>query len=214
MLFYMKTGWTITSIVVPALAGVGFNMVGYTPPEFFYAKLCFIAASGILGVMSVFWVSFTQRKVIYRLVVMLVLMLVIVGGLSWSLSWIGKREIINRTGKEHYPQTWRETEGLHFGDCIGTWDIETIKKEFECDLKCGKNIIPSKCIVTADTGADVALEKYHSRNQLDCIYLGKRDGDTIEGTYFCGIPQGAILKETKLPSAGSHVWRVNIGATH
>src|ERR1051325_4797425 len=88
----IKTAWTIASVAVPLLVGVGFSVLSMTPPDFDIARWCFLIAAVLLAIMSTVWATKTAAPFHVRGGVCVVLGLLIAVCLPEGLRWISRRE--------------------------------------------------------------------------------------------------------------------------
>jgi hypothetical protein len=84
--------WTIVGILVPVLVGAGLTFIGYVPPEFGYARACFIGAACLLLSMQLYWAATTTHGLSARMMVSLPILLLIGVGLPEALQWVEQRQ--------------------------------------------------------------------------------------------------------------------------
>jgi len=88
----MATAWVVVTVVVPLLIGVGYNVLGYTPPEFTVARVCFSIAALILAAVTVIWALTTDWPTSPRVVVGGLLALLTIIGYPELMRWVGQKE--------------------------------------------------------------------------------------------------------------------------
>ena len=77
--------WTVVGILVPVLVGAALSLMGLSPPEFLYARVCFVAAAVVLGSVDILWHAGTDHVLALRLAV---------GVPIWLLIGVGLPEIL------------------------------------------------------------------------------------------------------------------------
>jgi hypothetical protein len=79
--------------VVTLALGLGYACVGFAPPEFRRARVCFIGSAALLGGMEVVWYAQTGYSFMWRVLVASLICLTIGIGLPETLRWVHKREL-------------------------------------------------------------------------------------------------------------------------
>jgi hypothetical protein len=92
----IEIAWTSVGIVVPMLVGAAFACVGYSPPDFRRARVCFYLSGIILGGMEIVWYAQTGWSFAGRVMVATLMCLIIGIGLPETLRWVHRRELSAR----------------------------------------------------------------------------------------------------------------------
>ena len=77
---------------MPTLLGMGYACVGFSPPEFKRARICFYLAAMILGSVEVVWYMQSGWSFWWRVAVATAICLIVGIGLPETLRWVGRRE--------------------------------------------------------------------------------------------------------------------------
>jgi hypothetical protein len=85
-------GWPMVLFVVPLLIGGGMEVIGWSPPEFLFAKLCFAVSGLILLAKVVHWLVGTNSSQGERMIVRFLIFGAIGVGLVESLHWVRNRQ--------------------------------------------------------------------------------------------------------------------------
>ncbi len=104
----MDIAWGVSGAVCCLLVGVGFSVLGFNPPEYVIARVCFWASATILGVTGFVWALKTQQPVLWRVSASAAIWLYIGIGLPETLRWIKVRQLVsekaaNTPSTEHQP---------------------------------------------------------------------------------------------------------------
>jgi hypothetical protein len=137
--------WTIVGILVPLLVGAALSLIALSPPEFFYAKVCFIAAASVLFVMQVYWASTTSHGILGRLAVSVPILLLVGIGLPEALQWLNVRQN-PQASAVHQPANEPENVVLHIepengiiwstkpGQTVGMFNVELLNTGTAVDV--------------------------------------------------------------------------------
>lgn len=90
----LGTALTVNGAVVAGLVEVGFNMVGYSPPEFSYARYSFILAAVLVGLGGATWLTLTDLTLPWRVFWGLVVGCGVFVLFPATMRWVGERQQI------------------------------------------------------------------------------------------------------------------------
>ena len=88
----MQIIWSIVGVVVPVLIGLGYSSVGFTPPEFRFARFCFWISAVLLALTDIFWHLQTDWKWYLQLMVATPIWALVLFALPSGLRWSRRRE--------------------------------------------------------------------------------------------------------------------------
>lgn len=81
-------------------------------------------------------------------------------------------------------ETWSITEGAN-NEWVGQWTRQGSSNKFDCWQRSNTGSTLTATITVTENGNVVSAEKTNASDGNDCSYSGIRNGDSIEGTYYC-----------------------------
>lgn len=82
-------------------------------------------------------------------------------------------------------ETWSVTEGAD-NEWVGQWIRQGNTNKFSCQQRSSRGSSLTATIIVNESGQAVSAQKINSSDGNDCNYSGTRNGNAVEGTYFCG----------------------------
>ena len=92
--------------------------------------------------------------------------------------------ILGTLGNVARAETWSVTEGANY-EWVGQWTRQGNTNQFSCQQRSSHGSSLTATIVVNENGQTVSAQKVNSSDGNNCNYSGVRNGDAIEGTYFC-----------------------------
>jgi hypothetical protein len=94
------SSWTVVSVVVPLLVGVGVSVMSMTPPEFWVARACFaVSACVFLGKVAP-WLAAVNVGGVERLLLTFLIFGVVGVGWAGAWRWVNMREATQRAASK------------------------------------------------------------------------------------------------------------------
>jgi len=124
--FSLLASWTLVSILVTTLIGIGFGGLGMSPPQYLLAQISFCISASILVVRVGWWLAVGQSGNFAQRIILAFLIFGTTGALwIWSILWIGG---LQPKAQAQNPPTLHGLFSDEFTDGFkmsGEWSIST-----------------------------------------------------------------------------------------
>ena len=91
----MDIAWTIVGVVVALFVGIGFSVLGLSPPEYTIARTLFWLSAVLLGGVGIVWEIRTEQPTLWRITAGILIWVCVGVGLPECLRWISMRQAVN-----------------------------------------------------------------------------------------------------------------------
>jgi hypothetical protein len=108
------SSWTVVSVVVPLLVGVGVSVMSMTPPEFWVARVSFTVSAGVFLVKVTPWLAAVNVGGVERLLLTFLIFGVVGVGWAGAWRWVNTREATQRAASKTARSSISSTEAVQF----------------------------------------------------------------------------------------------------
>lgn len=92
--------------------------------------------------------------------------------------------ILGTLGNVARAETWSVTEGAD-NEWVGQWKRQGNTDRFSCEQRSSGGSFLTATVIVTESGQKVSAQKINTSDRNDCNYSGTRNGNVVEGTYFC-----------------------------